>query len=235
MKSTLTTIFLFAVLSLAAATPRLNRRQAPAPAAAPAAEPAAADAAAAAAAPPAAPVGPPAGRAAPPPPSRPAPPGPAPQPEGPSVFVLPDGANIIVGQIREGFSCEGKIYGYYADVNNECKIFHVCVPVLDAEGQPSQPALIFSFFCGNGTLFNQENLVCDHSENVDCSQAENFYSVNQEFGKIPEPSGRSAPPAAAAPAPAAPRAPAPVPVPAAAAPTPAAPAAEEPPAPAAVA
>lgn len=235
-----TAILLVAVLSLATATPRLHRRQA-APEAAPASEPAAPPAdAPAAAAPPPEPVGPAAARGpAPPPPARPSPilpPAPAPQPDGPSVFVLPDGANIIVGQIREGFTCEGKIYGYYADINNDCKIFHVCVPVLDAEGQPSQPALIFSFFCNNGTLFNQENLVCDHAENVDCSQSETFYSVNQEFGKIPEQSGRSAPQAPPAPLPAAPRAPAPAPVPppapvpAAAAPTPAAPAAEEPPA-----
>lgn len=239
MKSTLTTLLLVAVLSLVAATPRLHRRQA-APEAAPASEPAAPPAdTPAAAAPPPEPVGPPAAARgpAPPPPARPSPilP-PAPQPDGPSVFVLPDGANIIVGQIREGFTCEGKIYGYYADINNDCKIFHVCVPVLDAEGQPSQPALIFSFFCNNGTLFNQENLVCDHAENVDCSQSETFYSVNQEFGKIPEQSGRSAPQAPPAPVAAGPRAPAPAPVPppapvpAAAAPTPAAPAAEEPPA-----
>ncbi|GAB6031116.1 hypothetical protein CHUAL_007923 [Chamberlinius hualienensis] len=196
MKTTLTTVFLLAVLALASASPRLNRRQAPdaeAPAGEPAAPPADAPPAAdtAAAAPPAEPVGPPASARGPAPPRQPIrPPGPPapppPQPAGPSVFVLPDGANIIVGEIREGFTCEGKIYGYYADINNDCKIFHVCVPVLDAEGQPSQPALIFSFFCNNGTLFNQENLVCDHAENVDCSQSETFYSVNQEFGKIPE-------------------------------------------------
>lgn len=219
MKSTLTTVFLFAVLALATASPRLNRRQAPEAAPAPAGEPAEPAADAAAAAPPAEPVGPPTGRGpAPPARSQILPPGPPPppQPAGPSVFVLPDGANIIVGDIREGFSCEGKIYGYYADINNDCKIFHVCVPVLDAEGQPSQPALIFSFFCGNGTLFNQENLVCDHAENVDCSQSETYYSVNQEFGKIPDQSGRSAPPPPPPPAAPAPVAPAPAPVPASA-------------------
>lgn len=251
MKATLTTSFFLAVLVLASANPRLSRRQATAPAPAPDAAPPTPDA----------PVAPPAGGVPPPPPpapaagpvpvaaqappappaaasppqqgrARPPPPPPAPQPaEGPSVFVLPDGAGLILGQIKEGFTCEGKIYGYYADVSNECKIFHVCVPVLDNQGQATQPPLIFSFFCNNGTIFNQENLVCDYADNVDCSQSESHYSINQEFGKIPEGSqaaqGRSAAapaPAPAAPAPVAPAVPAPAaPVPAAPAPLPAAP------------
>lgn len=255
MRTQLAIVFLVAIVSTTYANPHLVRRQAEAPPAGEAA-PAAPETA------PAAPVPPPAGPApsapgapAQPAPAAPAPPAPAPEgptarqapprpppggaesPAGPSVFTLPDGAGLVVGSITGGFSCEGRIYGYYADVSNGCKIFHVCVPVLNEQGESTQPSLIFSFFCNNGTIFNQEALVCDYADSVDCTTAENYYSINEEFGKIPEGSatGRSAPaaapaarPAAPAPAPAAAAPAPPAPAPAVPAPAPAAPAAATP-------
>ena len=41
-----------------------------------------------------------------------------------------------------------------------------------------------SFFCGQGTLFNQRLLVCDHEVNVICPESIHFYSANLEFGKL---------------------------------------------------
>ena len=41
-----------------------------------------------------------------------------------------------------------------------------------------------SFLCPNGTLFNQENFVCEYWFNVDCSQAESFYALNDNIGKV---------------------------------------------------
>ncbi|ROT76023.1 hypothetical protein C7M84_005412 [Penaeus vannamei] len=43
-----------------------------------------------------------------------------------------------------------------------------------------------SFLCPNGTIFNQQYLVCDWWFNVDCSQAESFYSVNELIGVVPD-------------------------------------------------
>jgi len=97
--------------------------------------------------------------------------------------TLPAGAELIIGQLKPGFTCDNKVYGYYADVANDCRVFHVCWPITDEHGATLNKE--WTFICGNQTLFNQERLVCDRPENVVCSQAESFYSVNNEFGKIP--------------------------------------------------
>lgn len=78
-------------------------------------------------------------------------------------------------QVQQVFSCEGRIYGYYADVANNCQIFHVCAP---PEGQ-------YSFFCPNQTIFDQRYMVCsDPSDAVPCNEAENYYALNQNFGVL---------------------------------------------------
>ncbi|GAB6024865.1 hypothetical protein CHUAL_009979 [Chamberlinius hualienensis] len=101
-------------------------------------------------------------------------------------FVLPDGAGLIVGSIVGGFSCEGRIYGYYADVANRCQIFHVCVPDVLPDG--TTQTRIYSFFCGNQTVFDQAQLVCAHAlDATPCEQAESFYNVNENFGKTDRP------------------------------------------------
>ena len=95
--------------------------------------------------------------------------------------------------------------GYYADPEAECQAFHVCTA--DGNGGLAK----YSFLCPNGTLFNQENFVCEYWFNVDCSQAESLYSLNEQIGvsegsggldgSASSPSGGyAAPQAAAAPA-----------------------------------
>ena len=54
------------------------------------------------------------------------------------------------------FSCEGRSYGYYADVANECQLFHVCYPVAYPDGQ--EEMLKWSFICPNQTIFDQVGL-----------------------------------------------------------------------------
>ena len=39
----------------------------------------------------------------------------------------------------------------------------------------------YSFLCPNGTLFNQQYFICDWWFNVDCSQAQTFYSLNADI------------------------------------------------------
>merc|ERR1719244_429449 len=74
------------------------------------------------------------------------------------------------------FQCNGRVEGgYYADPQAECQAFHVCV--IDAYGQLTPT----SFLCPNGTLFNQQYFICDWWFNVDCSQAEGFYSLNEQI------------------------------------------------------
>jgi len=104
------------------------------------------------------------------------------------------------------FLCDGQVDGgYYADPEAECQAFHVCTA--DGNGGLAK----YSFLCPNGTLFNQANFVCEYWFNVDCSQAESLYSLNDQIGvsegsggldgSASSPSGGyAAPQAAAAPA-----------------------------------
>ncbi|XP_050687714.1 U-scoloptoxin(01)-Cw1a-like isoform X2 [Eriocheir sinensis] len=104
-----------------------------------------------------------------------------------SAYQLPYGAELLHRQIVNTFSCAGRPYGYYADVNNDCKIFHVCVPVSDEQGNLVEEAH-FSFMCGNQTVFSQDTLACAMQEDAyPCEQAESLYDAsNAEFGRIPE-------------------------------------------------
>lgn len=102
---------------------------------------------------------------------------------GPGSYVLPSGAELIVANIKSSFSCANRIYGYYADTDNNCQVFHVCVPIEDTQGAIIDTA-IYSFFCGNQTVFDQQNLVCaDPTVAVPCGSAASLYDeVNRNFG-----------------------------------------------------
>jgi len=101
-------------------------------------------------------------------------------------YQFGDGYQFVVGEPQRSFDCEGRQYGYYADVANFCQVFHVCVPIEDDFGQIIQTAQ-FSFICGNQTVFNQQTLTCDHAGDAfPCEQAESLYSRNDLFGRIDE-------------------------------------------------
>ena len=83
----------------------------------------------------------------------------------------------IYSEVPEtSFSCDGQVEGgYYSDPEAECQAFHIC------GGGAGGSLIKYSFLCPNGSLFNQEYFVCDWWFNVDCSQAEDFYSLNDEI------------------------------------------------------
>merc|ERR1740131_192642 len=82
----------------------------------------------------------------------------------------------IFSEVPESsFTCDGQVDGgYYADPETDCQVFHICSN--DGNGGLTK----YSFLCPNGTLFNQQYFVCDWWFNVDCSLAEQFYSLNDE-------------------------------------------------------
>ena len=83
----------------------------------------------------------------------------------------------IYSEVPEtSFSCAGQVDGgYYGDPQAECQVFHICTN--DGQGGLSK----YSFLCPNGTIFNQEYFICDWWFNFDCSEAEAFYSLNEEI------------------------------------------------------
>jgi len=87
----------------------------------------------------------------------------------------------IQASIQESsFTCDGLVFGgYYADTEQECQAYHVCL--LDPV-DPEQLSPV-SFLCPNGTIFNQGIFVCDWWFNVDCSFAVSQYAaVEGAFG-----------------------------------------------------
>ncbi|KAL7637572.1 UNVERIFIED_CONTAM: hypothetical protein RMT77_012300 [Armadillidium vulgare] len=103
-------------------------------------------------------------------------------------FVFPAGAEtLLTAPLDSSFTCDQKIYGYYADVANNCEVFHVCLPLQDDTGNVIDTAQ-FSFVCGNQTVFSQESLTCVHPDDaMPCSDSENLYQVsNSEFGVVTE-------------------------------------------------
>ena len=103
-------------------------------------------------------------------------------------FQLSGGYYDVLGrEPSRAFSCEGRSYGYYADVDMDCEVFHVCVPISDDYGTV-QEINHYSFFCGNQTIFSQDTLTCARREDAfPCDQAEGYYDIiNAEFGVVPE-------------------------------------------------
>eukprot|EP00095_Tigriopus_kingsejongensis_P007124 snap_masked-scaffold1097_size63051-processed-gene-0.10 protein:Tk07124 transcript:snap_masked-scaffold1097_size63051-processed-gene-0.10-mRNA-1 annotation:"cuticle protein" len=99
-------------------------------------------------------------------------------------YNLPaDGETLLAQALSLSFSCDSREYGYYADVSNNCQIFHICLPIEDDAGSIIETAQ-WSFICGNGTIFDQQSLSCNYeTDSVPCDQAESLYNLI-EFGKI---------------------------------------------------
>uniref|UniRef100_T1IK90 Chitin-binding type-2 domain-containing protein n=1 Tax=Strigamia maritima TaxID=126957 RepID=T1IK90_STRMM len=95
-------------------------------------------------------------------------------------YVLPAGAEILVGSVKTSFNCEGRNCGYYADVDNNCQIFHICFPAEHASGLREN--YHYSFLCPNQTIFDQSQLICDTEtfENP-CGQTSEWIYLNQFF------------------------------------------------------
>lgn len=69
---------------------------------------------------------------------------------------------------RTSFDCKTQSFpGYYADVEAQCQVFHVCA--LNRT---------YDFLCPNGTIFSQESLVCVWWNQFDCQTAPNLYGNN---------------------------------------------------------
>lgn len=82
--------------------------------------------------------------------------------------------------IRTGFQCQQD--GYFADVDNNCQIFHVCHRETDAEGKETQRQ--WTFLCGNQTVFNQLSLTCSYEEeSIPCQSAPSFFYLNERIGQ----------------------------------------------------
>merc|ERR1712032_1485735 len=112
-------------------------------------------------------------------------PRPLPRPGPGGQWQPPCSEDILESPYSDTFSCEGQGYGYYADVQSGCQVFHICLPIEDNEGVVIETAK-WSFFCGNGTVFDQETLTCNFPDAAfPCEESPSLYGA-VEFGKIPD-------------------------------------------------
>ena len=76
------------------------------------------------------------------------------------------------------------MYGYYADTNNDCQVFHICVPLkqLWPDLYTEDDIMDFSFICPEYTIFTQDAMVCAYERSaVPCELAEELYHLNSAF------------------------------------------------------
>ncbi|XP_077268940.1 uncharacterized protein LOC143900978 [Temnothorax americanus] len=67
------------------------------------------------------------------------------------------------------FTCKDMPSGFYADVDYNCRIFHVCENSGDG----------FPVICANDTVFDQKQRICTDDENIDCQHAHEWYYLNE--------------------------------------------------------
>jgi len=64
------------------------------------------------------------------------------------------------------FSCYGRQFGQYADVDKDCRVFHLCYPFINDESEGFVYQRI-TFLCQNQTVFDQNKLICVDNSTVD--------------------------------------------------------------------
>ncbi|GBL87672.1 hypothetical protein AVEN_81303-1 [Araneus ventricosus] len=100
-----------------------------------------------------------------------------------AAYELPDGAELIIGAVRTSFICNNE--GYYADIENNCQIFHICHIAFHADGTSEMQQ--WSFMCGNQTVFNQFSFTCSSYEDaVPCGSSGDFFYLNGNLHAGPD-------------------------------------------------
>ncbi|KAM7356400.1 cracked isoform 1-T3 [Cochliomyia hominivorax] len=71
--------------------------------------------------------------------------------------------------ITFSFDCKNRPVGFYADMEYNCQIFHMC----DEEGNR------IPHLCANETSFNQEYRICDWDYNFNCTESPKWFYLNE--------------------------------------------------------
>ncbi|XP_076334184.1 uncharacterized protein LOC143238112 [Tachypleus tridentatus] len=92
---------------------------------------------------------------------------------------LSDNTNLVLSPVDTQFSCVNKTYGYYADMEAACKVYHICNPYVTQHGQEQIVQYVqYSFYCREETIFSQATLNCEPPhQGIPCEQAHLYYPV----------------------------------------------------------
>ncbi|KAK7078121.1 hypothetical protein SK128_017682 [Halocaridina rubra] len=94
--------------------------------------------------------------------------------------------------VTDNFRCDDSQagyagYGYYADVENDCQIFHICLPWHQLYPNVFKQPLTYqySFICPNQTVFSQDTMSCSYrSEALPCDDSPALFWLNRNFFRL---------------------------------------------------
>lgn len=83
--------------------------------------------------------------------------------------------------LQGNFSCYERRYGYYADIQKKCAMFHLCYPVKDSNTNEIVYQR-FSFACSDNSIFDQQHLLCldENSLATKCENSPDFFNSSNE-------------------------------------------------------
>ncbi|XP_074599084.1 uncharacterized protein LOC141858436 isoform X2 [Brevipalpus obovatus] len=85
---------------------------------------------------------------------------------------LPASSHLLWSPIHSEFNCQDREYGYFADMANDCRVFHVCQPGYGPGGSVAR----YSFICPAEMRFDQIRLTCmPLVDSMDCGESMKFY------------------------------------------------------------
>ncbi|KAL3170015.1 hypothetical protein MRX96_015086 [Rhipicephalus microplus] len=67
-----------------------------------------------------------------------------------AAYELPDGVEFVVGGVQTTFQCERS--GYFADVSNNCQLFHICNEIYKEDGSVELQQMPPDFFYINDNI-----------------------------------------------------------------------------------
>lgn len=86
-------------------------------------------------------------------------------------------------EVLSTFSCFGRSFGQYADVSQDCRVFHLCYPYFNETSDELLYQRI-TFLCDNDSIFDQKRFICTENKTIDhrCHESEALYQTsNQEY------------------------------------------------------
>lgn len=98
-------------------------------------------------------------------------------------YDLPAGTLKQTGltELKRTFKCEAE--GYFADVDNECKIYHQCNSFNSKKGSPNIKYAQTTMACGENQIFDQSKFACkDESDAIPCEASSDFFYLNERIG-----------------------------------------------------
>ncbi|KAH9426300.1 hypothetical protein DERP_010867 [Dermatophagoides pteronyssinus] len=105
------------------------------------------------------------------------------RPKRTAPYKLPAGAKEInLNQdFKMTFKCEKDNDGFFADIDNDCKIFHRCHTDHNAGNRIEVQH--YSFICGEGLVFDQSTYSCTRVDDaIPCDASEMFFNLNDRIG-----------------------------------------------------